>query len=51
MKHLTRYCETIKQAEAIEDKLYDQYQTVSLIGWPLFSQDGIYVWAVDGKIR
>lgn len=51
MTHISHYCKTIEQAEAIQDTLYYQYQTVSLVGWPMFSQDGMYYWAVDGKIR
>lgn len=53
MGRIIEYCSTVGQAEAIQDLLYDKYQTVSLIGWPMFSPtgEGLYVWAVDGKIR
>ena len=50
MRHISHYCKTIKQAAAIEDTLYDQYQTVSLVDWPMFSEEGIYHWAADDKI-
>lgn len=53
MKRLVLYCKTDFEAEAMQDKLYDKYQTVILIGWPMFSPtgEGLYLWEVGGKIR
>lgn len=50
MKRITLFCSNLGKAEAFQDKLYNLYGIVELVGWPLFSDDGLYVWAVDDKI-
>lgn len=51
MKKIQLHCKTIKQAERVQNSLYERYSEVNLIGWPLFDEGGLYVWAVEGKIE
>lgn len=46
---IDKYCDTLKQAEDFQDDLYDEYESVRLIGFPSFSESGLYVWTVKEK--
>lgn len=46
MKIIRRHFATLATAEAFQDSLYDRYDSVACIGWPLFSEDGVYSWRV-----
>lgn len=46
MQRITKYFETLKQAEKYQFDLYSKYNTVQLASYPNFSERGTYVWYV-----
>ena len=49
IKHVKKYCKTLKRAEGYQDMLYNIYDKVKLVKSPKYSEDGEYVWEVGGK--
>lgn len=47
MKHISKYCATLKQAEKHQNKLYDQYYSVKLVSFPITNEAGLYIWKVS----
>ncbi len=43
---IAKTCKTMKQAERVQNKLYDKYVHVRLVRSPMFSEAGQYVWEV-----
>jgi hypothetical protein len=50
MKTIVRYFHTLQQAEDFQFDLYSQYESVQLIGFPTFTEEGKYTWHVKGPI-
>jgi hypothetical protein len=46
MKRITKTYKTLKQAERYQNRLYNKYNSVQLVSFPRFSEDGEYVWEV-----
>ncbi len=46
-----KYFSNIKAAERFQSRLYDQYNYVRLIDFPLFGEAGVYIWEVKMKIK
>lgn len=46
MKTITKQFETIKQAEKFLNRLYNKFNSVSLIKFPINSEKGIYIYQV-----
>jgi hypothetical protein len=46
MKTITKHFDTLKKAEAHQNKLHEQYNHVRLIRSPRFGEAGIYAWEV-----
>lgn len=46
---ISKNLKTLKQAEKIQNKLYDEYDSVELVLSPSFSEDGVYAWEVKSK--
>lgn len=46
-KRIEKYCLTIKQAERYQNSLYNKHNSVQLVTFPLFSENGLYVWQVS----
>lgn len=46
MKTILKHCETLKQAEQHQMRLYDKYNHVRLVKFPRFDESGIYTWEV-----
>jgi hypothetical protein len=44
MKTVSKIFETIKAAEAHQNRLYNQYNSVQLICCPIFGESGVYIW-------
>jgi len=47
---IKKVCSSLKQAERKQDSLYNKYNSVELVKFPLFSEAGEYVWEVSGKL-
>jgi len=47
METITKKFNTIKQAEAYINKLYNNYNSVQLVNSPLFTESGIYTFIVQ----
>lgn len=47
MKTITKTYKTLKQAESYQNRLYNKYNTVRLVSFPRFSEEGVYVWQVQ----
>lgn len=47
MKQVSKYFHTIRQAEKHQDKLYDKYNSVRLVSFPITSEAGTYIWKVE----
>lgn len=47
MKRITKKYKTLKQAESYQNRLYNRYNTVRLVSFPRFSEEGEYVWEVS----
>lgn len=43
---ISKQFKTLKQAEAYQNRLYSRYNSVQLVRWPVFSEEGIYTWKV-----
>jgi len=41
-----KLCDTAEQAAAYQWELYHQFDSVELVKAPLFSGQGLYIWAV-----
>lgn len=41
------YYETLLDASARQNSLYDEFDKVRLVDFPCFSENGIYVWEVE----
>lgn len=46
MKYINKHFETLKQAENYLSKLYNKYYHVRVIKYPLFSENGIYIFEI-----
>lgn len=46
-KIIRKYFKTLKQAEKYQDKLYNKYSNVEVIGWPQFTEAGTYTFRVS----
>ena len=46
MKRIEKYFNSMKQAEKFLNKLYDKYDFVQLVSFPMFSEMGTYVFSV-----
>jgi hypothetical protein len=46
MKRIKKTYKTLKQAERYQNRLYNKYNSVQLVSFPRFSEDGEYVWEV-----
>ena len=46
----SKLCSTLKQAERHQWKLYQCWDSVQLVKAPIFQEEGLYVWAVAGKV-
>lgn len=46
MKLITKWFETLKQAERHQNRLYNQYDYVRLIKSPRYHDTGTYIWEV-----
>jgi len=51
MTTISKRFDTLKQAEGYQNKLYEQYNSVQLIQAPTFSEEGLYIWRVDGRLN
>ena len=45
-KTIEKKCETLKAAERFQNRLYDQYDSVKLVRFPRYSENGTYAWEV-----
>jgi hypothetical protein len=46
MRVIRKEFKTLKQAERYQNQLYNRFESVQLVGFPRFSEDGIYTWNV-----
>ena len=46
MKTIRKTYQTLRQAESYQNRLYNRFDYVRLIKSPMFSESGVYVWAV-----
>lgn len=44
---IQQYCKTLEQAESIQAKLYEKYDSVQLASFPITQEEGIYVFRVE----
>jgi hypothetical protein len=44
---IQKYFKTLKQVERFQSKLYNQYNSVKLVFFPIYSEDGIYTFFVN----
>ena len=47
MKTIAKHFQTIRQAERYQDRLYNRFDVVRLVRFPLFDEAGSYVWEVQ----
>ncbi len=47
MKTITKTFDTLKRAEAYQNRLYGKYDRVTLVRAPRFAEAGIYEWRVS----
>jgi hypothetical protein len=47
MKTITRRFASLAAAERFQNRLYDQYDCVRLVRFPMFEESGIYAWEVN----
>ncbi len=48
MKTIIKYCKSLKSAESYQNRLYNKYNYVKLIGFPdTYSGYGNYTWIVN----
>lgn len=50
MKTITKTFDTLKQAEACQNRLYNKYNYVRLVRSPRFTEEGVYAWEVKDEI-
>lgn len=46
MKQIKMYFDNIKQAEIFLNKLYNKYNFVQLVSFPMFTENGTYIFSV-----
>lgn len=46
----SKLCASAEQAERYQWKLYQQWDSVQLVKAPVFREEGLYIWAVSGKV-
>lgn len=46
-KTIVKNYKTLKQAERYQNLLYNKHEMVRLIKWPMFSEEGQYIWEVS----
>ena len=44
---IQQYCKTLEQAESIQAKLYEKYDSVQLVSFPTTQEEGIYSFRVE----
>jgi len=44
---ITKRFKTIKQAEKYQNSLYNKFPYVRLISYPIFLEEGLYIWDVS----
>lgn len=44
---ITKYCATLIEAEELQQSLYDKYDSVELIDFPRFTENGVYTFKVN----
>jgi hypothetical protein len=42
-----KFFATLKQAERYQNRLYNQFHTVTLVQFPSVTESGVYVWKVS----
>lgn len=47
MNTITKRFKTMKQAEKYQNSLYNRFPYVSLITFPVWSEEGIYTWEIS----
>jgi hypothetical protein len=47
MKYINKHFNTLKEAERYLNKLYNKYHHVIVIKYPLFSENGIYIFEIN----
>jgi hypothetical protein len=45
--NISRTFKTLAQAERFQDKLYEKYNSVKLVRFPMFTEEGLYIWQVQ----
>lgn len=48
-KAITKFYATLKEAERYQDRLYSQYDSVKLVQFPRFGEEGAYSWEVSNE--
>lgn len=46
---IQQFCKTLKQAESIQAKLYEKYDSVQLVSFPTTQEEGVYTFKVEKK--
>lgn len=46
MKRIKKHYDSIKQAESYQSRLYNKYDHVRLVSFPLSGEAGDYIWEV-----
>jgi hypothetical protein len=49
MKQVKRFFNWQQQAEKFQNRLYNKYNSVKLVGFPQIDKAGFYVWEVSGQ--
>jgi hypothetical protein len=49
MIRITKTYKTLKLAERYQNRLYNKYNSVQLVSFPRFSEEGQYVWMCGGR--
>ena len=47
MKTITKHFDSLKKAENYLNLLYDRYDSVQLVYFPVYSESGIYIFSVN----
>jgi len=47
METISKRFNSIKQAERYQNKLYNTFNYVQLISYPVWSEDGLYIWEIS----
>lgn len=46
METIGKHLKSLKEAERYQNRLYNQFDYVRLVSYPLFSEEGDYIWNV-----